>query len=387
MANTPHFRLQLIVFTLVAAAFANIYLTQPILPFLQQQFNADLVWVALTVSAVIFGIALTNLPFGFWAEKGSILPIVLTGGVMVAFAGIVCATAQSLEVLIAARFVQGCFIPALTTCLAAFLAQNLPAHSLNVVMGSYVSATVLGGLGSRLIGGWLFAPTHWRSAFWLGAILILAATLLAFWGLPRPTNEKPPVPAVALRELVTRWDLLPIYGCAAGGMALFASIFNFLPFRLTRPPFLLSTNEVTLLYLVYVIGIFMGPVAGKISQRIGSGKTLIVGSSVTALALITLWMPSVTTTVLGLILLCTGFFAFHATAVGTLNSRLSSGQGRANALYVLFYYLGGWLGITICGPVYQYGGWGALLGCCALFTLLPLMAGIIERSRPRPLAH
>ncbi len=381
MDSSSHFRLQLVVFTLVAAAFANIYLTQPILPFLQQQFNADMVWVALTVSAVIFGIALTNLPFGFWAEKGSILPIVLTGGVMVALAGIVCATAQSLELLIAARFVQGCFIPALTTCLAAFLAQTLPAQSLNVVMGSYVSATVLGGLGSRLIGGWLFPPSQWRSAFWLAAILILAATLLAFWGLPRPAKEKPLMPTVALRELVTRWDLLPIYGCAAGGMALFAAIFNFLPFRLTRAPFLLSTNEVTLLYLAYIVGIFMGPLAGKVSQRIGSGPTFILGSTITGIALVILWIPSITATVAGLILLCTGFFAFHATAVGTLNSRLSSGQGRANALYVLFYYLGGWLGITICGPVYQYGGWGALLGCCALFTLFPLMAGIIELNR------
>ena len=122
----------------------------------------------------------------------------------------------------------------------------------------------------------------------------------------------------------------------------------------------------------------MGPVAGKVSQRIGSGLTLIFGSAITGVALVVLWIPSIMATIIGLILLCFGFFAVHATAVGTLNSRLSSGQGRANALYVLFYYLGGWLGITICGPVYQWGGWGALLICCALFTLLPFSAGIAE---------
>ena len=308
MTKVPHFRLQLIVFTLVATAFTNIYLTQPILPFLQQQFNADLVRVALTVSGVIFGIALTNLPFGFWAERSSILPVVVTGGVMIALAGIVCATAQSLEMLIAARFVQGCFVPALTTCLAAYLAQHLPAESLKVVMGSYVSATVLGGLGSRLLGGWLFAPDQWRYAFVLAAGLVLAATLLAFWGLPRPSSNRPLPSTIRLRELLTRWDLFPIYGCAMGGMALFASIFNFLPYRLTQTPFALTTRQVTLLYLAYIVGIFMGPMAGKVSHRIGSGKTLMLGGAVTGLALIALWIPSVAMTVMGLILLCAGFF-------------------------------------------------------------------------------
>ena len=36
-------------------------------------------------------------------------------------------------------------MPALTTCLAAYLSANLPLERLNVVMGSYVSATVAGG--------------------------------------------------------------------------------------------------------------------------------------------------------------------------------------------------------------------------------------------------
>ena len=46
-------------------------------------------------------------------------------------------------------------IPSHTTCIAAYLARNLPAARLNVVMGSYVAATVAGGLGGRLLGGWI----------------------------------------------------------------------------------------------------------------------------------------------------------------------------------------------------------------------------------------
>jgi YNFM family putative membrane transporter len=83
---------------------------------------------------------------------------------------------------------------------------------------------------------------------------------------------------------------------------------------------------------------------------------------------------------LGLLCLCAGFFTIHAAAVGSLNRKLSSGQGRANALYVLFYYLGGWLGITVCGFAYEQSGWGAVMMICALLLLIPLWAGFGERT-------
>jgi len=63
MADTSYFRLQFIVFALVSASFTNIYITQPVLPVLQDEFVADMVLVSFSVSAVILGIAISNLPF------------------------------------------------------------------------------------------------------------------------------------------------------------------------------------------------------------------------------------------------------------------------------------------------------------------------------------
>jgi YNFM family putative membrane transporter len=148
-------KMPLTVFALVAASFANIYITQPVLPVLQKEFGVDLVRVSFTISAVILGIAVSNLFFGALSDRLSIRPIIGWGGMAVALGGIVCAITHNVWVLIAARFVQGLFIPALTTCLAAYLAKTMPPTQLNVVMGSYVAATVLGGLGGRLLGGFI----------------------------------------------------------------------------------------------------------------------------------------------------------------------------------------------------------------------------------------
>jgi MFS transporter, YNFM family, putative membrane transport protein len=380
MADHSHFRLQLIVFALVSASFTNIYITQPVLPVLQREFSADMVLVSFSVSAVILGIAMSNLPFGFLVDRLPIHPIIVTGGVLVAVGGLVCAVTKDLWILIGARFLQGIFIPSLTTCLAAYLAKTLPAARLNIVMGSYVSATVLGGLGGRLLGGWIHPPLHWRYAFVSASVLTLIATFTALWGLPRTSSETGQRPdSIGFLELMKCWDLLPIYFCAMGGFAVFSSVFNYLPYRLAAPPFGLSTEMTTLLYLVYVIGIFMGPTAGRISNHFGSGNTLLFGTVVLGGALTLILLHFITAVILGLLATCAGFFTIHAAAVGSLNRKLSSGQGRANALYVLFYYTGGWLGITGAGFAYKKGGWSALISVCILLLIIPLSAGIRER--------
>ncbi len=343
-----------------------------------------MVTVSLSVSAVILGMALANLPFGYLADRWAIRPLIFFGGLIVVLNSLVCAISHQLWVLIGARFLQGLFIPSLTTCLAAYLAKSLPAERLNVVMGAYVSATVLGGLGGRLLGGWIHPPLHWRYAFVTAAAFTLLATLWALKSLPRATAASPSASAtVGFWALLKRWALLRIYFCAAGSFALFSSVFNYLPFRLADAPFYFNTQSITSLYFVYVMGIFMGPAAGRISNRFGSGQTLILGAFVLAISLALLLSTASVWVIIGLLGICTGFFAIHAAAVGALNRKLSAGQGKANALYVLFYYVGGWLGITGTGWAYQLGGWKAVVGTGWCLLTIPIMVGLLEKKGRR----
>lgn len=379
MSDRAQLRLQLVVFALVSAAFTNIYITQPVLPVLQQEFAVSSVVVSFTISAVVLGIAVSNLPFGVLADRLPIQPLILVGSLCVALGGLICVLTDDIHVLIAGRFLQGLFVPALTTCVAAFLAKTLPLERLNVVMGYYVSATVVGGLGGRLLGGWLHPPLHWRYAFISAGIFLLVAMVLALRTLPRQPVSPRSAVAVSFVQLLRRHDLILLFLCGAGGFAIFSSVFNFLPFRLSEPLFGFSTGQITLMYLVYVMGIFMGPMAGRIGNRVGSGRTLLLGAGVLGLALLCLLLPSAWAIGMGLLLVCAGFFTVHAAAVGAINRKLTGGQGRANALYVLFYYVGGWLGITVAGLAYTHGGWLTLVVLALSWLVLPVMAGMRER--------
>ncbi len=375
-------KLQLVVFALVSASFTNIYLTQPILPVLQNEFHVTPVQVSLTVSAVILGIVLSNLFFGFLSDRVSIHPIILLGGTCVALGGVVSALTHNFNVLVAARLFQGIFIPALTTSLAAWLATTLPRERLSVVMGSYVSATVLGGLGGRLLGGWIHPPLHWRYAFLSASVLIVVTTISAVLVLPRARAKEAESrdTAVGFCSLLKRRDLLLIYCCGAGGLLIFSPVFNFLPYRLAGAPFHFSTEVITLIYLVYVLGIFLGPLAGRLSNRFGGGNALIAGTCILGLSLGLLLIPSVAAVISGLLGVCAGFFTIHAVAVGLLNQKVSGSHGKANALYVLFYYAGGWLGITGSGFAFERAEWRGVVGFVMCFLAIPLVTGLLERK-------
>jgi len=375
-----------LVFALVTCAFTTIYVTQPVLPILQAQFRVSPSAASLTVSAVILGMALATLPIGALVDRHRASRLMRAGGAIVALTSGLCAITESFPALVALRFVQGLAIPALTTCIAAWLARMLPAQALNVAMGWYVSATVAGGLGGRLLAGWAFDAAHWRDAFVAAAIALALFTLLAGYRLPEqpPTDARSPNRAAAV-ERVAWIDLLRrrsqwLAGAAAfGAFGAFSTAFNYFPFRLSRPPWNLSTATITSLYLVYVAGLFMGPFAGRLANRFGNGTVMAAGALVLAFALALTFVTTMPALIASLVAMCAGFFAIHAAAVGALNRDAAGARGRANALYTLFYYVGGAVGIAVAGELYALFDWAGVIALCATMTLVPFAAGMAFR--------
>lgn len=380
--NVSFTTLQFIVFSLVTAAFTTIYITQPVLPVLQAEFGVGEARASLTISAVIFGIALSNLPLGSAADRFPIKPMIGVGGFLVVALSLICALTGSIAVLIGVRFVQGLFLPCLTTCVAAYLAKTLPRERLNVVMGSYVSATVAGGLGGRLLGGFIHPPLHWRYAFVTSSVLLLATTLAACFLLPEEKKTGAgQSETLGFVSLIARPEFLRIFLVAFSAFSVFSSVFNYLPFYLATPAFGASTRVITLMYSAYLVGVVMGPLAGNLSNRMGNGAVMALGAVVFGASLCVTLLGTMPAVVVGLLGVCAGFFAIHASAAGSLNRRLQSGRGRANSLYVLFYYLGGFAGISVSGILYVSYGWPGIVAMGLGMLFIPLGSGLWEHLK------
>ena len=62
---------------------------------------------------------------------------------------------------------------------------------------------------------------------------------------------------------------------------------------------------------------------------------------------------------------------------------LTGSRGRANSLYVLFYYLGGAAGISATGWAYLRAGWHGLVALAIAVLLVPLGVGLYELAQQR----
>jgi len=375
-------RLALIVYLLVTSAFANIYVTQPVLPVIANDLGVSPGKASITVSAIIAGLALANIPWGIWADHHRIQPIILSGSLLVGLAGIAAAWFDNFYVLAVARFLQGLGLPALLTCVAAYLGRYLAAHRLNVVMGGYVAATVTGGIFSRLLSGWFFPEGAWRLAILFAALLTLAAGLLAARLLhDEGHSEAHRAEISGYLILLRNAALLRLFLIGFTGFLVFQTVINYLPFRLAGAPLNVSVTGITAVYLAYAVGIIMAPLSGTISNRLGNATTVILGAAALAAGIVLTTIDSVWILTLGVLILCAGFFALHSAAVGAINRVLAHGKGRANALYVLLYYAGGFTGISLGGVVYARGGWTILVSMLLIVTALPAVMAVVERRR------
>ncbi len=115
---------------------------------------------------------------------------------------------------------------------------------------------------------------------------------------------------------------------------------------------------ITLLYLSYLIGVFIGPVAGQLSNRIGNGGTMVLGSLVfgAGLTLSLMTLPAIAG---ALALVCLGSSPFMPPPPGPSTARSPPARGRANSFYVLAYYLGArWASPSAATPIAWPAGRG-----------------------------
>lgn len=154
----------------------DIYL--PLLPTLTRDLGAGTSSAQLTVTACLLGLALGQLLAGPLSDRlGRRLPLLL-GVVAYVVVSVVCAVSPSIEVLVAARFVQG-LAGGVGMVIAQAAGRDL--YSGAQLLRFYGHLTVLGGLAAivgPLIGGQLASVTSWRGIFLflsgLGVVILLA---------------------------------------------------------------------------------------------------------------------------------------------------------------------------------------------------------------------
>ena len=354
------------------AVFADLYVTQPILPLLSHEFGVSAPTAALTVSVVVLMIALVSNAYGPLADAWGRKPVMVASCAALAVPTFLCAAAPSFPVLVGLRALQGLLMPGVAAVAVAYIGDAYAGAALGPAVGSYVAASALGGLTGRVASGWIASHYSWRAPF----LVFGAVTLAAALGMALHLPASPPGPARSLagafREMGGHLRDRQIAGGLVIGFTVFfgfIAIFTYLPYYLTTPPFGLSTAKVSGVYLVYVAGIATSWLAGRASQRFGRRAIMAAGFVVAAAAVFSTLAASLPAVVFGLVALCVGMFMVQGTAPAFVNATATQAKGGAGALYTTFYYFGATFGSVLPGFAWQAWGWpGVVAACLASFA-------------------
>ena len=154
-------------------------------------------------------------------------------------------------------------------------------------------------------------------------------------------------------------------------------VFTYITFYLAAPPFSLSTAKLSLLFVVYLVGLVATPLAGALLPRVGL-RTGITGSILLSLVgvLLTL-VHSLPAVVAGLALCCTGVFISQSCATSYLREAApEASRASAVGMYVACYYIGGTVAGVAPSLVWKLGGWTA---CVAMAAVIDVVAIVIAR--------
>lgn len=374
------------------AVFADMYLTQPLLPALGSEFSVTPAVAGTTISAVVFTIALASSAYGPLADFLGRKRVMAVGCALLGFATLGCAFAPDLRGLIALRAVQGLLVPAVSAVAIAYLGDLRKRRDIGGLVGLYIAATVLGGLAGRVGSGLIADRFSWRGSFVVFAAITLAASL----GLATTLRERR---APAGRSMLGAFgdsyramarhfgDVRQVGAFVAGGSLFFGFIglFTYLPYLLTSPPYALSTGNVAWFYASYVAGVFTAPLAGRLSARISRQRLIAVGFAIALIGLALTALPSLWAIGLGTVVVCVGMFTAQAIVPAYVNATATVAKGGASALYQAFYYVGAVFGSTLPGIAWEHFGWAGVLTTCGLgmsVGLVAVLAFCRERSVP-----
>ncbi|MFN8496648.1 MAG: MFS transporter [Anaerolineae bacterium] len=357
--------------------FGDMYLTQPILPILSQEFGIAPATAGLSVSAVVLLIAFASLSYGSLSDSLGRKPVMVWSTALLTLPTLLCALAPTFGVLLIFRALQGLFIPGLTAVAVAYLGDLVDHRALGAAVGGWIAANVAGGLVGRVGSGLITDVYGWRAAFAVFAGLTLLAAIGMALALPRDGRHAHGDWRAAYRGMFALLRYRRLVGAFIIGGALFfgfLGFFTYLPYYLTGAPFYLSPGIVSLAYLSYLAGVIVSPIAGRLSARVSRRRLIAVGLGIAMLGITLTLIPVLPVIIVCLFVLCSGMFTAQAVTPAFVNIVAPHSKGGAGALYLVFYYVGGTLGGVVPGLAWQSVGWSGVTSVCLSAFVVALLA-------------
>ena len=178
----------------------------PALPVIKETFEVSTEVAQLTLSLSMLAIALGTLFFGPLSDKYGRKPVMLFGLSITITGSIFCFLANTIELLIAGRFIQA-FGAAVGLVLARAIVRDVygPQEAARVI-ATLVMVMVVAPMLSPALGGELMLRFGWEYVFIVITIACILISFLLIKNLPETLKE--PVPFTGVAAMIGNYALL-----------------------------------------------------------------------------------------------------------------------------------------------------------------------------------
>lgn len=379
---------------ITALAALSVDLSLPVLPSMTADLSAGKAAAHLTLSLFVLGFAGGQIFLGPLSDRLGRRPVLLGGLTAYVAAGIACALAPSIALLIAMRFLQG-----LSACAGAVIARAIirdvfdrPAAAAKQSMLTVV--TTLAMLIAPIAGAWLLGYTGWRGVFALlpvagGVILVLAALMIPE---TRPEFDEKRAGPVKSYLLVLGEPLT--VGNAFVAAFIFAGLFVFIADSSTVfiKTLGISPQAYSWMFAVVAFGQLCGSLLNRsLALRIAPGRLIRVGGLLTLISILMIAASALFEARVAVFVLAIASYAFalgmtNPNAIAAAMMPLPQHAGSASAIIGFLYFVMASLGASLSGYLFP-GTVGGMLcimagfGTAGLVTLVALE--IYQARRPK----
>jgi MFS transporter, YNFM family, putative membrane transport protein len=367
-----------------AGMFATMYSTQAILPRLGEDFDVSPSATGLTISVVVLAVAAAGWLWGLVSDRYGRKRTLTAASALLAVPTLLVALAPSFPLFLVFRALQGLCMPGLLIVGVPYVAEVFTPGLGGRAMGLYVAGLFAGGVVGRVGVGLLTAAAGWRLALGLLVILPVAGALVMRRTLPEaplPVRSERARSAV-LGQLRNPRVLRPAVIASALFFA-FVSVFSYATFRLEDPPFAYGTGAVSLIFLLWALGV-AGPPAGRLADRLGWRRVALLGLCSSAAGVL-LSLPALIVSFVGaLTLVITAMFVGVTSAQLGVSEAGEVDRGVASAVYFTLYYAAGAAAGFLPGLAWQAWAWPGVAACAAAALAIGFAALLAPARGRRP---
>ncbi|MCB5160781.1 MFS transporter [Marinomonas algarum] len=358
--------------------FANVYITQPLLPMIANEFDITPLQASgsFTITTLTLGISLLFYgPISDALGRKGIMVMTMVG---ITLTTLCLSLVHNYETLLALRGLQGFFLAGLPAIAVAYLGDEYTPEALLVAVGLYISGNTLGGIGGRLIGGFVGEWLGFSAAFGVMSAISFVCLLAFFFLLPKSQHFEPKPLRVGhivsnMKSHLQNRRLVISYFIGGFSFFIFINQYSYVTFVIEGAPYNLTAKYVGLLFLTYLSGTLGSAISGKLAKRLSQPYIMVLGTSIFIVGSCVTLGNSLWAIIAGLLINSFGFFLCHSTTSGFVSRNAKHSKASASSLYLVFYYLGASLGGFYLDPFWQMNGWtGVIMGSWLILGLVIL---------------